>query len=542
VGATYIIKKTGGDYDTIQHCLLDVDLSFGDNILELRPETPGTPETWILASAITIAIGDTGVVFHPNILRGQAGETIILDANAVYSRAITLNACSYWQISNFTLRNGTDSCIGNGGSAISNITIDHITIDSPATNVLGISVYTGPCSDITIEDFVISGIGGTAISISHTEDLIIRRGTITGCGNTGWTSNGVYIIDGCTDFLCEDVSVINHQPSSVPVGSAFAATSTESAGTNGRFNRCVANNSGVQNFKVTGDDTGRDIVYFDNCYATGGASGYTKYAFLVGEASTGYYRNCTVDGIYTVAMVYFAAASGPHNVNVINCILAGTAPHVYCTNTTWCTLTASYNCLYGGAVSFAEIDGIGQAHTFAEWRGHGYDATGSINVNPFLTGYVLASISPCINAGTTLADVTTDIRGYHRPYGIYYDIGAYEYSFWLSTLPQEPNEDGFTETPPNIILRTPMDVGPAKVRKRLSTNIRSITVQYTLTPAQILILDDLYVNVLYSGAYSFDCVHPRTQDPITVRFVSPPSYTAIEGGMYKANLSLEILP
>jgi hypothetical protein len=51
----------------------------------------------------------------------------------------------------------------------------------------------------------------------------------------------------------------------------------------------------------------------------------------------------------------------------------------------------------------------------------------NIASDPLLTGYVLDSASPCINAGTTIATVTTDIRGASRPKDAEYDIGAYEY-------------------------------------------------------------------------------------------------------------------
>jgi hypothetical protein len=50
-----------------------------------------------------------------------------------------------------------------------------------------------------------------------------------------------------------------------------------------------------------------------------------------------------------------------------------------------------------------------------------------VDSNPLLTGYVLSATSPCINTGTTLAAVTTDIRGVTRPQGAEYDIGAYEF-------------------------------------------------------------------------------------------------------------------
>jgi len=60
-----------------------------------------------------------------------------------------------------------------------------------------------------------------------------------------------------------------------------------------------------------------------------------------------------------------------------------------------------------------------------------YTNTGTSDLfatNPLLAStYVLSANSPCINVGTTLADVTTDIRSVSRPQGSAYDIGAYEF-------------------------------------------------------------------------------------------------------------------
>jgi len=56
----------------------------------------------------------------------------------------------------------------------------------------------------------------------------------------------------------------------------------------------------------------------------------------------------------------------------------------------------------------------------------------------------LQASSPAINAGTALAEVTTDILGAGRPQGAGYDIGAYEYyniPVALTALSPDPNND-----------------------------------------------------------------------------------------------------
>ena len=55
---------------------------------------------------------------------------------------------------------------------------------------------------------------------------------------------------------------------------------------------------------------------------------------------------------------------------------------------------------------------------------------------------------------------------------------------WPSSLPA-PLLSTFKETPPDNVIRTSMDVGVAKVRKRTSANVRPISFSLMLTPAQV---------------------------------------------------------
>jgi hypothetical protein len=50
----------------------------------------------------------------------------------------------------------------------------------------------------------------------------------------------------------------------------------------------------------------------------------------------------------------------------------------------------------------------------------------------------------------------------------------------------------FQEAPPNNLLRSPMDVGPAKVRRRTTANVRVIGMTYMLNSDQMVTLDSFY--------------------------------------------------
>lgn len=104
-----------------------------------------------------------------------------------------------------------------------------------------------------------------------------------------------------------------------------------------------------------------------------------------------------------------------------------------------------------------------------------------------------------------------------------------------------PLAGSFQESPPNNVIRTNMDRGPDKVRRRTTANVRPLTFKLSLTPAQVNELDDFYNNETYGGADEFDYTHPRTGAPYKARFVSPPSYQD-RGRRYEASIQLELMP
>ena len=112
---------------------------------------------------------------------------------------------------------------------------------------------------------------------------------------------------------------------------------------------------------------------------------------------------------------------------------------------------------------------------------------------------------------------------------------------WPATLPY-PALNTLKETPPNNAIRTQMDKGPDKVRRRTTANVRPLSFTLKLTPVQLETLDTFYVTTTASGVDEFDYTHPRTGDSVTARFVSPPDYAESEGVIYNCSVSLEILP
>ncbi len=87
---------------------------------------------------------------------------------------------------------------------------------------------------------------------------------------------------------------------------------------------------------------------------------------------------------------------------------------------------------------------------------------------------------------------------------------------WPSSLPQQV-ERGFTESIGVNVLRTPMDAGPAKLRRR-STRPETLAVTFLMTTAQVATLENFVLNTI-KGVYRFNFIHPRKQILVEVRMV-----------------------
>ena len=114
---------------------------------------------------------------------------------------------------------------------------------------------------------------------------------------------------------------------------------------------------------------------------------------------------------------------------------------------------------------------------------------------------------------------------------------------WPSTLPQEPIKEGYTETAPNTLIRTNMDAGPAKIRRRYTAGVRTFNMDLFLTTAQVEILDIFYMTTTKGGSEQWTWKNPRTAAVANFRFVSEPTYKHEPyKDYYKVSLHLEQLP
>ncbi len=112
---------------------------------------------------------------------------------------------------------------------------------------------------------------------------------------------------------------------------------------------------------------------------------------------------------------------------------------------------------------------------------------------------------------------------------------------WPGTLPSAPLANSFIETLPDLAIRTEMDVGPAKMRRRSTAGPRPCQMSFLMTAAQVAALDTFYVTTIKSGADSFTFTHPRTGVSGTWRIVNPPRWKST-GVLYQVSIDMELLP
>ncbi len=136
---------------------------------------------------------------------------------------------------------------------------------------------------------------------------------------------------------------------------------------------------------------------------------------------------------------------------------------------------------------------------------------------------------------------------------------------WPTSLPQFVLTRNYKETAPDLVIRTQMDAGPAKVRRRFTAGVRPMEAMLVLTEDQLIVLDNFYLSDCQGGALSFTWTYQRgrqdtdagTDSDIgtdtdtlrsvrataTMRFVKPPvSEDVGDGKNYEVTLNLEIMP
>ena len=110
---------------------------------------------------------------------------------------------------------------------------------------------------------------------------------------------------------------------------------------------------------------------------------------------------------------------------------------------------------------------------------------------------------------------------------------------WPDTLPQFWQQDGYQETLPDVTIRSEMDAGPAKSRRRFTAQVTPIKSKMNLSVAQKGYLETFYNTTTAGGSLSFTFPHDGAD---VLRFIKPPVLSKKSGLRWTADFELEKLP
>ena len=113
---------------------------------------------------------------------------------------------------------------------------------------------------------------------------------------------------------------------------------------------------------------------------------------------------------------------------------------------------------------------------------------------------------------------------------------------WWNGLTDKPLLANNLETLPQLTVRTAMDVGPDKVRKRITADSRFLQCTFLYTTAEVASFDTFYITTTNGGADTFRWQHPRTGTEGDWMMVGQPTYQAISDGEYHVTLLMENRP
>lgn len=93
---------------------------------------------------------------------------------------------------------------------------------------------------------------------------------------------------------------------------------------------------------------------------------------------------------------------------------------------------------------------------------------------------------------------------------------------WPTEVPA-PQWDGMQIEMQDTVLRSSMDTGPGKTRRRFTAGSSYLTLTWALSCTQLYRLADWWAEELLAGSLAFDWVHPLTGATVQARFRKPPS-------------------
>ena len=111
---------------------------------------------------------------------------------------------------------------------------------------------------------------------------------------------------------------------------------------------------------------------------------------------------------------------------------------------------------------------------------------------------------------------------------------------WPEILPKGLLAQGFSMQPQDNVVRTAMDAGPKKARRRYTARTVNFQGRHIFDKAELAVFEQFYHIALADGVLRFNFADPLTLEIAQFRFTSEYTVTEI-GGLFEVAIELERL-
>jgi len=112
--------------------------------------------------------------------------------------------------------------------------------------------------------------------------------------------------------------------------------------------------------------------------------------------------------------------------------------------------------------------------------------------------------------------------------------------YWPELLPSGLLEDGFGKQPQSNVVRTAMDAGPKKARRRYTARAVNYSGKQVFDAGELAVFEQFYHNVLADGVLRFNFSDPVTGETAEFRFTDDYTVGAADG-LFEVSMQLERL-
>jgi len=112
---------------------------------------------------------------------------------------------------------------------------------------------------------------------------------------------------------------------------------------------------------------------------------------------------------------------------------------------------------------------------------------------------------------------------------------------WPGSLPERPLSEGFKKQKKPQFIRTDMDRGPAKVRRRSTFEPEIYLMSFLMTTAQLATFETWFDTNLLGGTARFDFTHPLDATTYEWRFMETYQVSDKKAGNFEVQMRWEKL-